>query len=82
MSSRNEKIIPFSPSLNGDRLLTRKEAAAYLRTSVRWLEGQRAIPALNIAAPNSRRAMIRYRQSDLDRHFESRSNPSADVGGR
>lgn len=82
MSSRSKNVIPLPSPFNRDRLLSRQEAAEYLRTSVRWLESQRTIPTVNIAAPNSRRAMVRYRRADLDRYIESRSVDVAKLGGR
>jgi hypothetical protein len=82
MSSRSKKVIPLPSPFNGDRLLSRREAAEYLHTSVRWLESQRTIPTVNIAAPNSRRAMVRYRRADLDRFLDSRMVLGPSAGGR
>ena len=61
-----------APESGGDALITRKEAADYLRVSVRWLEGCPDIPRVDLARPSAKRATIRYRKSDLDAYIASR----------
>ena len=68
-ASRPDKIAPPNEDRNGEQLLTRRQAAGYLAVSSRWLEGRSDIPVVDIASPKSRKAMPRYRQSDLDRCF-------------
>lgn len=60
---------PSAIARDGDRLFTRKEAADYLRVSVRWLEGCAEIPRVNLGRPGAKRATIRYRRTDLDTHI-------------
>ncbi len=64
----------------GTGLLTRREAAEYLNVSLRWLEECAAIPRVNLARPDAKRATIRYRKSDLDAFIESRLVASATQG--
>lgn len=64
-----------------DRLLTRKEAAARLRVSLRHLETRTDIRPVNVAPPASRRPMWRYWQSIVDRVAGREPDPRGD-GGR
>lgn len=61
---------------NGEQLLRRREAARYLATSLRWLEGRSDIPVVNLAGTASRRPMLRYRKRDLDRFIARHSRPN------
>lgn len=65
---------PTTPALAkaDDALLNKQEAAEYLKVSIRWLETNPDIPKVNLARPGSRRAIIRYRKSDLDSYIASR----------
>lgn len=76
--SRSSKLAPSGNGDNGERLLRRKEAAAFLGVSLRWLESRRDIPVVDLAGAQSRRAMPRYRESDL-RAFVAAHN-SGDAG--
>jgi hypothetical protein len=49
-----------------DAYLDRRAAAAYLRLSVRFLEGNTSIPKTNFAGVNAKRPTWRYKRSDLD----------------
>jgi excisionase family DNA binding protein len=57
------------------RLLTLREAAAYLGVSTRWLQSATAaglIKRVSLALPGRTRGPVRYRKSDLDAFIESR----------
>ena len=78
--SRSSKIARSGNGDNGDRLLRRKEAAAFLGVSLRWLENRKDIPVVDLAGSHSRRAMPRYREADL-RALSMLTTPK-DVAGR
>ena len=80
-TTRNTKLTSPVAESNAERLFRRSEAAHYLGVSLRWLEGRSDIPAVNLARAASRRAMIRYRRSDLDQFIARHANPD-DEGGR
>lgn len=68
---------PATPTMPGvartdDTLLNKREAAAYLKVSIRWLETNPDIPKVNLARLASKRAIIRYRKSDLDSYIAGR----------
>jgi hypothetical protein len=62
------RLLSLPDEGNGsDAFFTPREAAAYLRVSLRHLQGRTDIPVSNIAPATSRRRMMRYRRSELDR---------------
>ncbi len=75
--SRSSKLASPRIEDNGDRLFNRREAAALLGVSLRWLESRKDIPAVNLASAVSRRAMPRYRESDLRAFIATRAAHSA-----
>jgi len=72
--SRSSKLTLSGNGDNGDRLLRRREAAAFLGVSLRWLENRHEIPVVNLAKAPSRRAMPRYRESDLRAFIAARAS--------
>lgn len=62
--------------------LTTDEAAEYLGVSVRWLQGRPDIPRVNLGRPGAKRAMVRYRRTDLDSYMASRLKGLAREEGR
>lgn len=78
--SRTSKLASPRIEDNGNRLLRRREAAAFLGVSLRWLESRKDIPVVNLASAVSRRTMPRYRESDL-RAFVDAHN-TQEVAGR
>ncbi len=79
-TSRISNLASFDADDNSERLLRRREAAAFLGVSLRWLENRKDIPVVNLARAASRRAMLRYRRSDLQK-FVARHN-GLDAEGR
>jgi hypothetical protein len=69
---RNRRSDATSPNLTPPEYLTTAEAAEYLRVSSRWLQAHPTVPRVNLADPDARRAMWRYRRQDLDAHMARR----------
>jgi len=67
---RERRKQPLRPA---DGYLTRSDAAQYLGVSLRWLEANATIPKHNLGRPGGKKAMWRYRKSDLDRWIASRN---------
>lgn len=63
---------PFGPG----KLLTLRQAAAYLSVSRRWLEDNPDVPFVNLALPGRKRAMRRYRVGDLDSYVVAQRGSS------
>lgn len=47
-------------------LLTEQQAADYLGVSLRYMKGRGDVPRVNVAAPDAKRPMWRYRLADLE----------------
>ena len=77
MSEKIKHLVqPRNPSRVG--LLSKRDAAAYLGVSVRWLESNPAVPRVNLAQPGRSRAMWRYRVGELDEFAASRRTEPQD----
>lgn len=79
-TTRSTTLTSAVAESNAERLFRRSEAAHYLGVSLRWLEGRSDIPAVNLARAASRRAMLRYRRSDLDQFIARHSKPDYEGG--
>ena len=62
----------------GGPLMTLREAAAYLKVSQRWLEAQRDVPRVDLAKPDSKKAMPRYSRAGLDEFMARRTAEGRD----
>jgi hypothetical protein len=75
---RQRRKQPLRPA---DGYLSRADAAQYLGVSLRWLEASATIPKHNLGRPGGKKAMWRYRKSDLDRWIASRNQDDDYEGG-
>lgn len=75
--SRISNLVQTPSAANGDRLFRRRDAAAILGVSMRWLENNKDIPVVDLASPSSRKSMPRYRETDLKAFIAGRAAPDA-----
>jgi len=78
-----EQVDVVSPSAGGDRakdeLMTLEEAAEYLRVSertIRRMVDAGTITAQNLAAPGSKKALLRFTKDQLDRDMKKAETSS------